>query len=213
MSAPELKPEKLVAINKLKAEIERYLNITTVVEPSNAMSAIEVRIMFTGTQKLNQLPKPDGDFDSYVPYEWILPVVVSVRATGGNADHSLSGQAAWINLQLANYLDNELYEVRGVTQVIQVPRGLMQLGPMNRLRIIGDAEITDAKFISSTFSGDKPSDDYEPHIELFTYREDWNLNVVLTVHRDFETPELREVRFYNVETDEEIQVTNKESNS
>ncbi|WP_257575935.1 hypothetical protein [Vibrio parahaemolyticus] len=34
MSAPSLHPESLTAINKLKAEIERYLDITTIVEPN-----------------------------------------------------------------------------------------------------------------------------------------------------------------------------------
>lgn len=81
MSAPKLKPDALIAIDKLRSDIESYLDMPTIVEPSNAMAAIEVRIMVIGANTLNPLPK-DNDVELYVPYEWNLPVVVSVRATG-----------------------------------------------------------------------------------------------------------------------------------
>ncbi|WP_219079373.1 hypothetical protein [Vibrio parahaemolyticus] len=92
------------------------------------MAAIEVRLMVTGASTLNPLPKPDC-YAPFVPYEWNLPVVVCVRATGGNAGNALAGQATWINMQLANFLENELVEVRDVGQILKVPKGMMQLGP------------------------------------------------------------------------------------
>ncbi|HIF6163805.1 TPA: hypothetical protein ACX3IN_004852 [Vibrio parahaemolyticus] len=209
MSAPSLHPESLAAINKLKAEIERYLDITTIVEPNNAMAAIEVRLMVTGASTLNPLPKPDG-YAPFVPYEWNLPVVVCVRATGGNAGNALAGQATWINMQLANFLENELVEVRDVGQILKVPKGMMQLGPKNKMHIVGDAEITNAKFTQSGFTGDKEAADFDPFDGPFTYREDWSLTMVLTVHRDFYSPTLREVRFYNELLNEEVVVPPEE---
>lgn len=212
MSSPDLKPEQLFAINKLKDAIEQYLDITTIVEPNNAMSAIEVRMMVTGAQKISQLPKPDWA-EPYVPYEWVLPVVVSVRTTGGNAQNVLSGQAAWINLQLSNFLENELYEIKKVTQVIKVPRGMTRLGPKNSIRIVGDAEIVEPKFLNSGFSGDKQTNDYDTFDGPFTYREDWSIKMVLTLHRDFDSPELRELRFYNEAFDEEIVISKQEEST
>lgn len=203
MSAPYLSPTNLTAIDKLKGIIESYLNMTTIVEPNNAMAAIEVRMMVTGAQSLNRLARPD-EFLPYVPYEWILPVVVSVRATGGNASNSLAGQAAIINMQLANMLENELVEVRDVGQILATPRGMMQTGPENKLKIVGDAELSDAKFSQSGFTGNKETDDFDTYDGPFVYREDWTLTMTLTVHREFYSPTLTEVRFYNPDFDTEI---------
>ena len=203
MSAPYLKPTNLIAIDKLKKKIEHYLTMTTIVEPNNAMAAIEVRMMVTGTTKLNRLPRPSS-FLPFVPYEWNLPVVISVRATGGNADNALAGQAALINLQLANMLENEFIEVRDVSQILQVPQGLQQLGPENKLKIVGDAELTDAKFQQSGFTGNKETDNFDAYDGPFVYREDWTLTMTLTVHREFFSPTLTEITFYNPTFDSEI---------
>ncbi|MCE7729632.1 hypothetical protein [Vibrio campbellii] len=210
MSASILNPQNLIAIDSLQSAIEKYLDITTVVEPSNAMAAIEVRVMVIGANKLNPLPKPSC-FDLYVPYEWNLPVVVSVRATGANSYNSLAGQAAWLNVQLANLLENELYEIKGVGQELDTPKGLKVSGVMNKLKVVGDAELTNATFSNSGFSGNKEGDNFENYDGPFTYREDWNLTMVLTLHREFYSPTLKEVRFYNELLDEEVVVPPEES--
>ncbi|WP_031417458.1 hypothetical protein [Vibrio parahaemolyticus] len=191
MSAPTLHPESLTAINKLRLAIERYLDITTIVEPNNAMAAIEVRMMLLGQQKFTPLPMTRPT--SYVAYEWQLPVTISVRTTGGNAGNALAGQAAWINMQLSNYLENELVEVKNVTQTLKAPKGMRQRGAANTLSIVGDAEMVDPQFKGSGFVGNKEQDDHETYDGPFTYIENWQVTMVLTVHRGYHNPLLSEV--------------------
>lgn len=193
MSAPKLHPESLTAINKLRLAIERYLGITTIVEPNNAMAAIEVRMMVIGQQKFTPLAMPYPTH--YVAYEWLLPVTISVRATGGNAGNALAGQAAWLNMQLSNYLENELVEIKKVTQTLKVPKGMSQRGTANTLSIVGDAEIVDPQFKASGFVGNKEQDDHETYDGPFTYIENWQVTMALTVHRGYNNPLVSEITF------------------
>ncbi len=208
MSAPSLHPESLTAINKLRAAIESYLDITTIVEPNNAMAAIEVRMMVLGKQKFLPLPL-EVTPTHYVPYEWQLPITISVRATGGNAGNSLAGQAAWINMQLSNYLENELIEIKGVTQTLKTAKGLKIKGKSFGLSIVGDAEIVDPKFITSGFVGNKEQDDFETHDGPFTYVENWSVTMVLTVHRGFDSPLVSELIFDNELLNEQLTVSSE----
>ncbi|EOW2077597.1 hypothetical protein ACNZ70_001922 [Vibrio mimicus] len=207
MSAPTLHPESLTVINKLREAIERYLDITTIVEPNNAMAAIEVRIMIVGQQKFTPLPM--DAIKSYVAYEWLLPVTISVRITGGNAGNALAGQAAWINMQLSNFLENELIEIKGVTQTLKVPKGLAIYSKSNTLSIVGDAEIIDPQFKVSGFVGNKEQDDHETYDGPFTYVENWSITMVLTVHRGFDNTLVRELIFENDLLDEQVTVSSE----
>ena len=193
MSAPTLHPESLTAINKLRLAIESYLGITTIVEPNNAMAAIEVRMMAVGQQKFTPLPMPSPTH--YVAYEWLLPVTISVRATGGNPGNALAGQAAWLNMQLSNYLENELVEIKKVTQTLKVPKGMSQRSTANTLSIVGDAEMVDPQFKASGFVGNKEQDDHETYDGPFTYIENWQVTMALTVHRGYNNPLVSEITF------------------
>ncbi|MCY9855819.1 hypothetical protein [Vibrio mediterranei] len=188
---------KFVAIEKLKAQLEAALGIETVIEPSNAMARKEIRIMASPKGGLTRLPM--SGLKDAVPYEMMLDVVVSMRLSGGNTSHFLTAQAMEASSALGLHLGHESVSIENVAQAITLPK-------LGELSVVGDAELTDAKQINVLWSGSQDSEEFETSDELFVYREDWQMSLLLTIHRRFDNPLLKHVTLRNTQTQEEIHV-------
>ncbi|PKF50916.1 hypothetical protein [Enterovibrio nigricans] len=204
----ELTIAPIKAIDALKHCIEKRLGLEAVVEPSNAVSRAEVRVMLTGTQKLTRLDATHQA--TFVPYEALVDVTISLRVSGGNTQHSISSQALAYNLELSEYLEHDLIVLEGIGQTLQNPRAVSERSIDDSLVIVGDGELTQVKFMNAGFSSTKSDDDYESRDELFVYRIDYTAKLMLTLHRRFYNPPMQQVTALNETYNEEMVITDEE---
>ncbi|CAK1711290.1 conserved hypothetical protein [Vibrio crassostreae] len=174
-------------IRALEKALETSLGMQVVVEPSNAVTRKEVRVLFNGIRALNRLPLTTQG--SYIPYEMLLDVVISARVSGGNTQCFLSSQQIQLNLRMTDYLTHDLIVLKDIGE--DLPAGFGEF--CERLTVVGDAEISDARKTSSGWSEPKQNDDFDPKDDLFTWREDWQATLVLTVHKHFTNPDVTEI--------------------
>ena len=206
MSTLTIKPIK--AILALMQCIEKRLGMEAVVEPSNAVARKEVRIMLTGTQKLTRLDATHTA--SFVPYEALVDVTISLRVSGGNTEHVISSQALAYNLELSEYLEHDLIVLKGIGQDLQNRSEEHTSELQSRLVIVGDGELTQVKFMNAGFSSPKSDDDYDSRDELFVYRIDYTAKLMLTVHRQFYNPKLKQITAMNETYNEEMVISHDE---
>ncbi|MBT2919824.1 hypothetical protein [Vibrio anguillarum] len=191
-------------IRALEKALEEALGMQAVVEPSNAIARKEVRVMFNGIRGLNRLPLAVQG--SYVPYEMLVDVVISARVSGGNTQCFLSSQQMQLNLCMTDYLTNDLIVLKDIGEALPVGFGELS----GRLTVVGDAEISDARKIGSSWSEPKRDDDFEHKDELFVWREDWQATLELTVHKQFTNPEVTEITAQSELTGESHTISDEE---
>ncbi|NAW98986.1 MULTISPECIES: hypothetical protein [unclassified Vibrio] len=191
-------------IRALEKVLEEALGMQAVVEPSNAIARKEVRVMFNGIRGLNRLPLAVQG--SYVPYEMLVDVVISARVSGGNTQCFLSSQQMQLNLCMTDFLANDLIVLKDIGEALPPGFG----GLSERLTIKGDAEISDARKIGSSWSEPKRDDDFEHKDELFVWREDWQATLELTVHKQFTNPEVTEITAHSELTGESHTISDEE---
>lgn len=191
-------------IRTLEKTLQTSLGMQAVVEPSNAVARKEVRVMFNGIRGLNRLPLATQG--SYVPYEMLLDVVISARVSGGNTQCFLSSQQIQLNLRMTDYLTHDLIVLKDIGE--DLPAGFGELCEL--LTVVGDAEMSDARKLSSGWSEPKQNDDFDSKDELFTWREDWQATLVLTVHKHFTNPNVTEITAKSVLTGESHTISDEE---
>ncbi|MNQ78815.1 hypothetical protein D3C85_937370 [compost metagenome] len=185
---------------------DRPIHIIT--EPSNAMARREIRIIVTA-QRLNNLDLMSDEV-AFTPYELMLDLLISVRLSGGNSNKLLSGQAILHSTVLAEFLAKRLIVLTGVDEVL--PDMSAELMPGWELKIVGDAELVQAKRLRSGFAGEQAGEEYEQHkTDLYTWREDWQASLAMTVHRVFPNPTLQHMTFINDNTGSAIEVPPQEA--
>ncbi len=191
-------------IRALEKALESATGMEAVVEPSNAVARKEIRVMFNGVRAMNRLPIATQG--AYVPYEMLVDVVISARVSGGNTQCFLSSQQMQLNLCLTDFLTNDLIVLKDIGEAL--PVGFADLS--ERLTIMGDAEISDAKKIASGWSEPKQNDDFERKEELFVWREDWQATLELTVHKHFTNPDVTEITAVSELTGESHTISDEE---
>ncbi len=192
-------------IRALEQRLETALGIEAVVEPSNALARKEVRVMFNGIRALNRLPLPSQG--SFVAYEMLVDVVISARVSGGNTQCFLSSQQMQLNLCMTDYLTHDLIVLKGIGE--SLPVGFGELS--ERLTVVGDAEVSDARKVASGWSESKQNDDVEHQETLFTWREDWQATLEMTVHKHFTNPDVTEITAVNELSGESHTITDEEA--
>ncbi|EGQ8442830.1 hypothetical protein GTW15_07515 [Vibrio cholerae] len=175
-----------------------------VIEPSNAIARKEVRVMFNGIRSMSRLPLATQG--AYVPYETLIDVVISARVSGGNTQCFLSSQQMQLNLCMTDFLTNDLIVLKDIGEALPAGFG----GLSERLSIVGDAEISDARKIGSGWSEPKRDDDFEHKDELFVWREDWQATLELTVHKQFTNPDVIEITAHSELTGESHTISDEE---
>lgn len=178
-------------INAIKAELEKRFATQVVIEPSNAIARKEMRVIFNGLRALNRLSTQSQG--SYIPYEMLIDVVISARVSGGNTSCFLANQQMQLNILLTEYLTNELLIFPDIGE--RLPIGFGNLD--QRLEIVGDAELFNATKQGSGWSAPKDNDNFEHQDELFTWREDWQVTLAITVHKHFINPKVTEITSVN----------------
>lgn len=188
----------MIVLDKLEQRLESHFAgpdaMHVVTEPSNAMARREIRLMVTG----HRLAEADrmSEFTPYVPYELILDLLISVRLSGGNSNKTLSTDALLHGIALNELLTQRLLVLEGVDEVLTDMR--IEATPGWQLKVVGDAELVDAKRLQSGFAGDQDGEEYEQRKDdLYTWREDWKASLVMTVHRVFPNPTLRRLTLTN----------------
>ncbi len=171
-------------IRALEKALESAMGMEAVVEPSNAVARKEIRVMFNGIRSMSRLPLATQG--AYVPYETLIDVVISARVSGGNTQCFLASQQVQLNLCITDFLTNDLIVLKDIGE--ELPAGFGGLS--ERLTIVGDAEISDARKIASGWSETKQSDDFERKPDLFVWREDWQATLELTTHKYFIYPDV-----------------------
>lgn len=149
-------------IRALEKALETSLGMQVVVEPSNAVTRKEVRVLFNGIRALNRLPLTTQG--SYIPYEMLLDVVISARVSGGNTQCFLSSQQIQLNLRMTDYLTHDLIVLKDIGE--DLPAGFGEF--CERLTVVGDAEVSDARKTSSGWSEPKQNDDFDPKDDLLS---------------------------------------------
>lgn len=192
-------------INALKTELEKRFNTQVVVEPSNAIARKEMRVMLNGVRALNRLSVMTQG--SYTPYEMLIDVVISARVSGGNTQCFLASQQMQLNILLTEYLTNELLIFTDIGERLPVGFGNLD----QRLEIVGDAELFNATKQGSGWSAPKENDNFQHQDELFTWREDWQVTLAMTVHKHFINPKVREITSVNQLSGESSTITDEDN--
>lgn len=199
----------MIAIQKLKTYLESRFKgematdtpegIQAVIEPNNAMSRRELRVLPVNP-RLSELPKADP-WAAFTPYELLMDVTIMLRLSGGNSGEWLTDQAAAHGVQMALALQHEVIVLKDVAQPLPALGLLPEYA--GALAIVGDAELTGAARTLSVFdNGDAPG--LEPNGNLFIYREVWTAQLVQTVHRQFINPLFTHGVFINDITGNEV---------
>ncbi len=191
-------------IRALKTSLEETLGMQAVIEPSNAIARKEVRVMFNGIRSMSRLPLATQG--AYVPYETLIDVVISARVSGGNTQCFLASQQMQLNLCMTDFLTNDLIVLKDIGETLPAGFG----GLSERLTIVGDAEVSDARKIGSGWSEPKHDDDFEHKDELFVWREDWQATLELTTHKHFTNPDVTEITAHSELTGESHTISDKE---
>lgn len=191
-------------IRALKTSLEEALGMQAVIEPSNAIARKEVRVMFNGIRSMSRLPLATQG--AYVPYETLIDVVISARVSGGNTQCFLASQQMQLNLCMTDFLTNDLIVLKEIGEALPAGFG----GLNERLTIVGDAEISDARKMGSGWSEPKRDDDFEHKDELFVWREDWQATLELTVHKQFTNPDVTEITAHSELTGESHTISDEE---
>jgi hypothetical protein len=185
-------------VDKLRVWLETELNMTAIMAPNNALSRRSVRIAALG-RKLSPLPfKIQQD---YTPLELLQDVQITVRLSGGNAGDYLTSQMIQTGIALQCLFTDDLMVLEDVGQQIHL-LDRDQPGRYLFTRIVGDAEMVSARRISSGIEVDAESDQHsnKPYI----WSETWVVEMVMTVHRYFNNPKLKQVVYHRDPTGEEF---------
>jgi hypothetical protein len=201
----------MIVLDKLEKRLEAHFGgpdaMSVVTEPSNAMARREIRIMTT-KQTLSEADRM-SEMTPYVPYELMLELLISVRLSGGNSNKTLSTDALLHSIALNELLTKRLVVLEGVDEVLTDMRTIPT--PGWELKIVGDAELVDAKLLNSGFAGAQATDEFEQRKDdLYIWREDWQAKLVMTVHRQFPNPTLRKMIFTNDVTGDEFSIPKEE---
>lgn len=188
----------MIVLDKLEQLLEANFAgpdaMHVVTEPSNAMSRREIRLMVT-EHRLSEADKMT-EFTAYTPYELILDLILSVRLSGGNSNKTLSTDALLHSIVLNELLTQRLVVLEGVDEVLTDMRVTPTMGW--ELKVVGDAELVNAKRLRSGFAGDQEGEEFEQRKDdLYTWREDWKISLVMTVHRVFPNPTLHQITWTN----------------
>lgn len=201
----------MIVLDKLEQRLEAHFAgpdaMHVVTEPSNAMSRREIRLMPI-EQRLNEADRM-SEWTSYVPYELVLVLLLSVRLSGGNSNKNLTADALLHAIALNELLTQRLMVLEGVDEELTDMR--IDAAPGWQLKVVGDAELVNAKRLRSGFAGNQEGEEFEQRKdELYTWREDWQVSLVMTVHRVFPNPLLRQLILTNDITGEDIIVPPEE---
>jgi len=197
---------EFVVLDKLKRLLEARFTLPTVVEPANAMSRRELRVMAQDIE-VNRIPAPAGA--DYVPYEGVMKAIISMRVSGANAHRYLSAQAMHYTLALEQALMHDVFIIHNVAQALddRTPGN----DALHRTEIVGDAEIIEVRRDESQsgWSGAQEDDDYESNESLFVYRKDYHVRIGLTLHRHFYNPSITQMTFINRINGDTIEVSDE----
>ncbi|MGT3827047.1 hypothetical protein ACUUMB_15105 [Enterobacter kobei] len=180
----------MIAIDKLRAWLEKRLNMTAISEPNNALSRRSLRIAQTG---MSMSPLPGNALTTdFTPFELILTLQITLKLSGGNSGDWLTGQIAEAGIGMHCFLQDDVVLIRDVTEDLPAVAGDDQ-SDFLRTRIVGDGELTEVRRVMSNYENAAQNDKQSSAMHFYT--ELWTAKYVLTLHRLFTNPRLRCVRY------------------
>ncbi|MGQ3662063.1 hypothetical protein [Citrobacter braakii] len=196
----------MIAIDKLRAFFMHQFDVSAIMEPNNAMARRSVRIAQTG-MALNPLSMK-VPFTDRVPYELLLKLQVTLRLSGGNAGDWLTHQIIESGVGFHCHLGDDLVVLKDVAETLPFLDSPDSDSGFFGAEIVGDAELTDVKRVGSGYEHGAQNT-FEPDGNLYTYSEVWTCTLVLTLHRLFNNPHLKQVVFAP-DNDDPLIVTTKQ---
>ncbi|MFV0262032.1 MAG: hypothetical protein ACK5JN_06280 [Kluyvera sp.] len=184
----------------------RRFDVTSIMEPNNAMARRSVRIAQTG-MTLSQLSM-NVPFTDRVPYELLLRLQVTLRLSGGNAGDQLTHQIAESGVLFHCRLRDDLVVLKDVAEVLPYLNEPGGESGFTGAEIVGDAELMDAKRVASGYEHGAQNG-FEPDGNLYVYNEVWTCTLALTLHRLFDNPRLK-MAVFTPDNDDPLVVTPKQ---
>lgn len=197
----------LIVIERLREYLQQQLNMTVIADPNNAIARRAVRVTPVSTS-MSRLPA-DGT-GNFTPFELLLGIQISLKLSGGNAGDFLTSQIIESGIGLQCFLIDDLVILKDVTQELPALDN-DSVGLFTSTRIVGDAELTDPRRVGSNIDNNAQND--QQSSDLFFYTEVWSATLVMTIHRYFVNPRLREVTYTNTGTNEELIVNGDNINT
>lgn len=195
----------MIVLKKLREKLEKQLNMTAVMSPNNALSRRSVKIS-PGAPKLSRLPvNPQRDFEAL---EMLVNVQITVTLSGANAGDFLASQILQTGTALHCFLTEDLFIIHEVDQELSLLRHDTS-GHYIRTCIVGDAELVGARRINYGVTNDAEPDKHSDKLHVWT--ETWGAQLVMTLHRYFHNPLLKEVTYTDERTGEEL-IVNGDNN-
>lgn len=184
----------MIVIDKLRTILEQRFDMTAIHEPNNAMSRRSVRIAQAG-MRINPLSKEDMGAD-FTPYELLLTLQISFKLSGGNAGDYLTHQIMEHGILFQCALIDDLMLIKDIDEDLPLLRDhtASNGGGFFMTRLVGDAEITDSKRIASGYEGGA-KETFSASGEPYIYTEVWSCTLVMTLHRLFNNPRLKQVTY------------------
>lgn len=201
--------QTMKVITALEAELESRFGIEAIIEPSNARARLEIRVVPSGITSIKRL-SADNMFQP-VAYEVLMKVGITLRISGGNTNGYLATQATLLTIDMHEYLVHDLIVLKDIGEPLKIP-GKRMASLDHRLDLVGDAELIDAKREQAGWTGTKEQDDYGHTEELFVFREDWSATLVMTAHRHYFNPRLKQITAINDITHTETVITHDNDN-
>ncbi|WP_108945619.1 hypothetical protein [Shewanella halifaxensis] len=192
-------------IDKLVEKLLGEFPTVAIVEPSNANANRQIRIKVTNT-RLSPLPHVNPNV-RYQPYEMRLSVIISYRLYGGNVDNYLTHQAMNDSLILTEMLSQQHLTITDVAEPIKDLNALKAKGNSGwSLVAVGDADLINVTRVGDDFESSSDVNDHEMKDQLMAYEDQWGGELIMTVHRHYPNPLLKQIILKNEYSDEETTI-------
>ena len=193
------------ALDKLKESLQGRLRTVSIMEPSNATARRHIRVK-PGNIKLTPIYTMNN-YIGYLPYECKMDIIISYRLSGGNARESMTNTSMTESLLITEMLTRGVITIDDVGEEITDREKLKKQHPDWSMKIVGEAVLYNASRVGDGFANDSQmSDQNEILDELFFYEDQWKATLVLTLHRYFPNPLLKNIIMTNDTSKEDMEI-------